>query len=208
MKSSDWLSLSEVAQILGVHPGTVRNWSNRGMLPVHRTQGGHRRYRRVEVELWMQSQRAEAASEFDLVIQNALRNIRLQISEGKLSTQIWYNKLDEEAREQYRQSGRAMLQGMIGYLSMNGERAEAEAHALGYEYASRSNRYGLNIVEAAHAFFFFRDMLIESMLKAYEAAAIRSPYAWSNMFRKINTFTEKILISLLETYQVYRQNNS
>ncbi|MDD2695289.1 MAG: helix-turn-helix domain-containing protein, partial [Anaerolineales bacterium] len=60
--SSEWLRLSEAAAILGVHPGTVRSWSDKGVLPVHRTRGGHRRYRRAEVELWVQSQRANAAS--------------------------------------------------------------------------------------------------------------------------------------------------
>jgi excisionase family DNA binding protein len=59
----EWLSLSDAAQFLGVHPSTVRSWSNQGALPVHRTQGGHRRYLRSEMELWLQSKRAEEPSE-------------------------------------------------------------------------------------------------------------------------------------------------
>jgi excisionase family DNA binding protein len=31
----DWLSLSEIATELGVHPSTVRNWADQGDLPVH-----------------------------------------------------------------------------------------------------------------------------------------------------------------------------
>lgn len=203
----EWLSLSQAARILGVHPGTVRAWSDQGVLPVHRTQGGHRRYLRSEMELWMQSQRSEGPSEVHLVAQNALRNTRLQVSEGRLNAENWYSKLDEEARSQYRQSGRTLLQGLIDYMASDGSTADAEAQALGYEYASRGRHCGLSCAEASHAFLFFRTVLIESMLTVYEAAAVRSPYAWSDMFRKVNGFTDQILMTLLETYEVYNRGN-
>lgn len=200
---SEWLSLSDVAQILGVHPSTVRSWSDQGILPVHRTNGGHRRYWRGEVDLWVQSQRANGLDEINLMVQNALRNTRFHISEGRLKAEAWYNKLDDEARDLYRASGRNLMQGLINSINSPDDRAITEAEALGYEYASRGRRYGLNSVEAANAFLFFRNMLIESMLKMYEAAAVRSPHAWSNMFRRINEFTDRILITILETYEAY-----
>jgi excisionase family DNA binding protein len=203
----DWLSLSDVAEILGVHPSTVRSWSNQGLMPVHRTQGGHRRYLRSEVELWMQSQHATGSSDANLVVQNALKNTRFRISEGRLSQEAWYGKLDDEARDQYRKSGRTLMQGLIEYLSSDGKLAQAEAHALGYEYASRGRRYGLSVADAANAFLFFRNVLLESMLSVYEAAAVQSPYAWSDMFRRVNTFTDQIMISLLETYEAYNRGN-
>jgi excisionase family DNA binding protein len=202
---SEWLSLSDVAEILGVHPSTVRGWSDEGILPVHRTKGGHRRYRRSEVELWMLAHRSNGANEAHLVFQNALRNTRFQVSEGRLGQESWYTKLDEDAREQYRVSGRALLQGLIHALNTGGQEMLSEAEALGYEYASRGRRYGMNSVEAAHAFLFFRNVLIESMLSVYEAAAVNSPHAWSNMFRKVNEFTDLILITLLETYEAYQR---
>ncbi len=110
---ADWLSLGEVAQLLGVHPSTVRSWSDQGVLPVHRTSGGHRRYLRSEVELWLQSQRASGVDGMSLVVQQALRNTRFQISEGRLAAETWYHKLDEESKTQYRESGRNLLQGLI-----------------------------------------------------------------------------------------------
>lgn len=205
--AENWLSLSEAAKLLGVHPSTVRSWSDQGVISTHRTQGGHRRYLRSEIELWKQSQSSSGDQEVSLVIQNALRTTRLQISEGRLSSEAWYQKLDDEAREQYRRSGRTLLQGLINYIHADGDQAIAEADAIGYEYASRGNRYGLNSVEATSALMFFRNMLMESMLGVYEAAAVRSPHAWSNMFRKINDFTDEILVTVLETYEAYQKNS-
>jgi excisionase family DNA binding protein len=205
---NDWLSLSDVAEILGIHPSTVRLWSDKGMLPVHRTQGGHRRYLRSEVDLWQQSQRASGKNEAHLVVQNALKNTRFQVSEGHLAAESWYIKLDDEAREQYRKSGRTLLEGLFNYLASRGRTAAAEAQSLGYEYASRGRRCGLNTSEAVHAFLFFRNVLMDSMLAVYEAASVQSPAAWSDMFRRINEFTDQIMITLLETYEAYERGNS
>jgi excisionase family DNA binding protein len=206
--TDEWLSLSRVADILGVHPSTVRNWADQGRLPVHRTQGGHRRFRRSEVELCLQSQNAGHSLEVDQVVQSALRKTRLQIGEGRLEAEPWYHKLDDEARQQYRQSGRELLQGLMVELASAGDDSQAEARALGYEYASRGNRRGMSCAEATHAFLFFRNILLEGMFSVYESAAVRSPQIWSDMFRKVQAFTDQILITLLETYQVYQRNNN
>jgi excisionase family DNA binding protein len=207
MKDGQWMSLSEAAAVLGIHPSTVRGWSDRGLLPYHRTQGGHRRYMRSEIELWLQSQRAEEPADIGLVVQNALRNTRFQVSEGRLEVEGWYLKLDTEARDQYRRSGRTLLQGLISYLYSDPGAASAEAEAIGYEYANRARRSGLNEVEAVHAFMFFRNLLVDSMLAVYEAASVHSPYAWSNLFRRVNSYTDEIMIALLETYDAYQKVN-
>ncbi|MGE5221924.1 MAG: helix-turn-helix domain-containing protein [Omnitrophica WOR_2 bacterium] len=207
MSSAEWLSLSQVAEVLGVHPSTVRAWADQGRLPVHRTRGGHRRFRRSEVELCMNSQSDDGASEADQVIQTALKNTRLQVVEGHLEAEEWYRKLDEDAKEQYRRGGRNLLQGLIAYQSSDEQGGKAEARAIGYEYASIGRRYGLNSVEAVHAFLYFRNLLLNSMLSVYESASVRSPYAWGDMLRKTSTFTDQILITLLETYEAYQRNN-
>ncbi len=199
--SSDWLSLHEAAELLGVHPSTVRLWSDKGVLPVHRTQGGHRRYKREEVLLWANTSRGGRAVEPASMIQAAVRNIRFQISEGRLEAEPWYQKLDEAARAQYRKSSHSLFQGLISYLSSNGQEADSEAHSIGYEYASRARRFGLTNIEAARAFLFFQSVLLESVIQVYQEANVPSGQAWGEMLRKVNTFTDLILLNLLETYR-------
>jgi urease accessory protein UreF len=160
------------------------------------------------VELWLESQRASNGSrEATLVVQNALGRTRFKISEGLLEAESWYQKLDQEAREQYRRSGRELLQRLTTYLVSEKSTAQAEARATGYEYASIGRRCGLSCVEAVQAYLFFRNVLVESMLSVYETAAIYSSYAWGEMLRRINEFTDHVLLALLETYQVYQGNN-
>jgi excisionase family DNA binding protein len=44
------LGVSEAADLLGVHPSTIRDYVDRGLLACRRTLGGHRRFRRSDLE--------------------------------------------------------------------------------------------------------------------------------------------------------------
>jgi len=198
--TDEWLSLSDAAEVLGVHPSTVRLWSDKGILPVHKTQGGHRRYKRSEISLWAGSSQKSRAIEPENMMQEVIRNVRMQISEGSLQAESWYQKLDEDARAQYRLSARSLFHGLMNYVSANNEEAASEAYAIGYEYASRGRRYNLSYVDAAKAFLFFRDTLIESIIKVYSDAKVPASQA-TQMYSKIHAFTDGILISLLQTYE-------
>jgi excisionase family DNA binding protein len=202
--TSDWLNLSETAKILGVHPSTVRMWADQGRLPVHRTQGGHRRFKRQEVELWTQSQKMDTPREADLLVQSALGRTRFQVSDGQLEAENWYQKLDQEAKEQYRRGGREMLRGLNTFLVTDDRTGQAEARSIGLEYASIGHRCGLNSMEAVRAFLFFRNLLNESMISVYEGSAIYSSHAWGDMLRKVNQFTDLVLMAILEKYQIYQ----
>lgn len=206
--TEDWLSLSDAANLLGVHPSTVRLWSDKGILPVHKTQGGHRRYKRGEILLWAEStsKSREEAFEPENMMQEVVKNVRMQISEGRLQEESWYQKLDDEARTQYRMSARSLFQGLMTYVATNGREAESEAYAIGYEYASRARRYNLSYVDAAKAFLFFRDTLVESVIKVYSEANIPARRA-TEMYSQIHAFTDDILISLLETYSKLENAN-
>jgi excisionase family DNA binding protein len=198
--TEEWLSLSDAAKVLGVHPSTVRLWSDKGILPTHKTHGGHRRYKLNEISLWAETSRKSGAIEPEGMMNEVVKNVRMQISEGRLQAESWYQKLDEEARSQYRMSSRSLFHGLMQYIASNGEDAATEAYAIGYEYASRARRYSLSYVDAAKAFLFFRDALVASVIKVYGDARVPSLQA-SEMYSKIHTFTDEILISLLQTYE-------
>lgn len=205
--AEDWLSLSEVGRVLGVHPSTVRLWADQGKLPVHRTQGGHRRFLRSEVDLLMAAETAGSVAEMDQVIKNALRQTRLRVLDGDFIEQPWYQKLDEDARDQYRRGGRTLLQGLTSYLSSDEKNGRDEARAIGFEYASIGRRSGLSTAEAVFAYLFFRSMLTDAMLSVYESASVRSSQAWGDMFRKVTGFTDQVLVTLLETYEGFNRSS-
>ncbi len=49
----DWLTLGQAAKFLGVAQSTIRKWSDQGRVPAFYTPGGHRRYRRRDLETFL-----------------------------------------------------------------------------------------------------------------------------------------------------------
>ncbi len=49
----DWLTLGQAAKFLGVAQSTIRKWSDQGRVPAFYTPGGHRRYRRHDLETFL-----------------------------------------------------------------------------------------------------------------------------------------------------------
>jgi excisionase family DNA binding protein len=50
---SEWLTLGQAARFLGVAQSTIRKWSDQGRVPAFYTPGGHRRYRRADLETFV-----------------------------------------------------------------------------------------------------------------------------------------------------------
>jgi len=51
---SEWLTLGQAARFLGVAQSTIRKWSDQGRVPAFYTPGGHRRYRRTDLETFLE----------------------------------------------------------------------------------------------------------------------------------------------------------
>ena len=203
----NWLSLSDVATLLGVHPSTVRAWADQGVLPVYRTEGGHRRFLQDEVDLWIQTSRQKKEVEPERALRDVLKRIRFKIGENQLESEKWYQKLDDDARLKYRMSGKNLMQSLASYLSAKGDDAIAEARSLGYEYASRGRRYDLSLIDATCAFLFFRNALLEAMIAVYLDARVSDTESWGNMLSRILAFTDQTMLSLMETYESFEKNN-
>ncbi|MCI0772463.1 MAG: helix-turn-helix domain-containing protein [Chloroflexi bacterium] len=189
----EWIGLSEAAGLLGVHPSTVRSWADSGKLPVHRTAGGHRRFIRSEIETL---RRGPEASGAQFVIENVIGRTRLEVAEGRLEDQAWYRRLTEPQREAYRDESHRLLQ-QVGEL-IEAESSE-EARQIGREYARISLDAGMSLVEAVEAFLFFRGFLMESINSLHEA---QSGSAWTQFYRQTSLFTDSLLVSIVESYQL------
>jgi len=57
---SEMLTPGDVARLLGVSSKTVARWERGGQLPGIRTLGGHRRFRRSDVEAAIEAARGAA----------------------------------------------------------------------------------------------------------------------------------------------------
>jgi excisionase family DNA binding protein len=66
--ASDWLTLGQAARYLGVAQSTIRKWSDSGRLPAFYTPGGHRRFRRGDLDSFLGSSRGAAGAARPLIL--------------------------------------------------------------------------------------------------------------------------------------------
>jgi excisionase family DNA binding protein len=64
----DWLTLGQAAKFLGVAQSTIRKWSDQGRVPAFYTPGGHRRYRRRDLEAFLERSGPGGRSDGPLVL--------------------------------------------------------------------------------------------------------------------------------------------
>jgi excisionase family DNA binding protein len=51
---AEWLTLGQAAKYLGVAQSTIRKWSDLGRVPAFYTPGGHRRFRRRDLDMFLE----------------------------------------------------------------------------------------------------------------------------------------------------------
>ena len=199
--SEEWLSLREAADLLGMHPATVRLWADRNELPSRRTSGGHRRFRRADVEARLQQEnhpRTDPAVR--LLIQSVLGRVRFAFTDGTLNTLPWYQHFDAAAREGYRQLGRQLLDLLLRTFSAEHvQETVSEIVALGRAYGTLTRRSNVPVADAVRAFLYFRTLVDESILQLVEVRGLHSQeIPWAESLYRIQTITNELLPALIE----------
>jgi len=202
----EWISLSEAADLLGIHPATVRLWADRNELPSRRTNGGHRRFRRADIDARLRQDnepRNDPAAQ--LLIQSVLGRVRFAFTDGTLNTLPWYEHFDENAREAYRLLGRRVLELLLRAITDGTHKDELRRDAiqLGVEYGSITNNSQVPVADAVRAFLYFRTLIDESVLQLAEVRGSRDhqDIPWIESLNQIQTITNEILPALIEAAQ-------
>ena len=200
MSDSEWVSLRQAAEMLGVHPATVRNWADKGDLPSRRTPGGHRRFRKGDLLQYAETQGELQPLEVQVIIQNALGQTRMQVAE--LNNESWYNAISDATREHMRKEGRRVLEALRVYMAHGAPDALlAEAITMGKEYAQALSQDNLTLPQAVRGYLYFSDFVINSILTWSEVTPPRNASEWANLLRQVNTFIHAMLLSIIEYYE-------
>ncbi|MCY3831899.1 MAG: helix-turn-helix domain-containing protein [Chloroflexi bacterium] len=201
-KDSEWVGLRRAAEILGVHPATVRNWADSGKLPYRRTAGKHRRFKLSDLADQVDAQTDIQPIELQVIIQNALGQTRMQVGSERLATAPWYEAMSEEAKQHLREQGRRVLEAIRSYVAAGAPDASlAAAITLGKDYAAWLIADGLSLPQAMRGFYFFSDFVLNSILTWSELSPPKSSSEWSTLLRQVTTFMNAIQLSIVEYYE-------
>ena len=200
--SSELLSLTEAASLLGVHPATLRRWADQGDILVMVTPGGHRRFPRSEIDrLRGASANMEDEEKFaQHIVDQALAHTRVQLA--KQRDVQWVLGFDASEREAKRESGRRLMQLLRQILAADESKQELllnEVRTIGGSYAEDALRNNMSLRDFLHAITFFRDQILESTLTGPDAISM-DEQAGRRAIQRVNAFFSAILISTAVAY--------
>ena len=202
-KSSELLSLTDAAALLGVHPTTLRRWADQGDILVMVTPGGHRRFPRTEIDrLLGASAHAEDEAQFaQHVVDQALAHTRAQLAQQQDAS--WVTGFDASERDAKRESGRRLMQLLRRLLTATDGELEPlldEVRTIGGAYAEDALRIDMGITDVLRAITFFRDQILESTLAGPDAVPMDQK-AGRRAIQRINTFFSAMLLAVAASFE-------
>jgi len=188
-------------KVLGIHPATLRAWADRGRIASRRTPGGHRRFSRADLDVWMESQRRREPGA-ELLVQNALGRMRMEMTRSEQVAPAWLAQFDEPMRQRYRETGRQLLGLLLRFISDPDQRAETleQARDIGRHYAVVSRANGLSLADSVQAVLFFHNSLTSSIVQMAASLNPAGSIDWATIHRLATSFVNDVLLAMVAAF--------
>lgn len=200
----DWLSLSDAAEVLGVHPGTLRRWADKGEITCSRTPGGHRRFSGDIINNFIESHMNThpVSVGHETIIEGIVTRTHHEVQIEDPKSQKWYSAFNANDRELHKDKSRYLLSLILQYvLRIQGRGPLLKQVAeIGWDFGSDARKHGLSLVEMVKAFFFFRETLLKAMRPGFVS---RGQYDLKDIHihRSLREILDHIFFAAIEGYE-------
>lgn len=197
-----WLTLKDASEFLGVHFTTLRNWADRGEIPVFRTPGGHRRFSLADLRRFLEERAGQALAQSEATIVNtAVGLVRKGIQSLPAEQANWNYVLSEDANHLRRERGRRLFALAIAYVLKPNQRARLldEGHRLGFEYGGEARAGRIGLAATGRAVRFFRSQLIQAVRSEEPTASMDADDVRVQWL--IDQFLDEVLYAVLDGYE-------
>ena len=171
------LTIRQAAELLGVHPLTLRNWSEKGAVPCMRTPGGHRRYRLQDLQRMLAAPQEDAATAASIVqlVRHAVSAAVAAPRRGASSMALHTMRADltGSQRRSLAEIGRELLSLLVQYAVPHAPAARSGAASsgtllrrgrqLGRSYGMAARRLGLSPSAVVATFSFFQETVVAAL---------------------------------------------
>lgn len=187
-----WLSLNEAAKVLGVHPSTLRRWSDEGSITSVRTEGGHRRYDREVLTQFLAKQQEKPQAP---LVSSKPASVSAQ-------EEHWREGFQGKNLEEVRQVGQRLLGLLMQYLTRQNEddRFLLESRRVGNIYGTESFDNGLVMLDTVEAFLYFRSHFSEMIIQLPTFPRAGDDDELRRMTKRTDRFMNEVLLGVIEGY--------
>jgi excisionase family DNA binding protein len=190
---SEWLSLAEAAQLLGVHPSTLRRWSDEGRIPSARTEGGHRRFEQQIVQQHLAEHNTPPAA-----------------PPVPAAPPPWTRTFQGESLEEVRHLGQRLLGLMLQYITRQNEdeRFLAEGRLVGRSYGEETAQAGLAMLHMVEAFLYFRSRFTDMTIHLPAFPRPGDDAEVRRLHGRMDRFMNEVLLGAIEGYEEHASDRA
>jgi excisionase family DNA binding protein len=203
MKQGRLLNITKAAQLLGVHPLTLRSWADKGYVPYFRTPGGHRRFRAEDLSAFL-AEMNQGTLETSLItaarqaVRQALATSPRQSTLLQVRAQ---GNISDQQRDIMRNIGRTLLGLVIQYVAGNDDEGVLQSgQQIGYSYGQFAREQGMSISETVETFNFFRDTIIDVTFDS-SAGTMKIDSLNPQLYRRLNHFLSSVLLATVQAVE-------
>ncbi|MCB0106353.1 MAG: helix-turn-helix domain-containing protein [Caldilineaceae bacterium] len=199
---TQWLTLKEASEFLGIHFTTLRTWADNGDIQVFRTPGGHRRFSSADLRRFLENRvdRRGSNSGQTAVVETAIQQVHNELKRLAPDKMAWHYQLNDEATVARRNRGQQLFALALSFVMKPAqqERILEEGRRLGFEYGYEAHSNKVNLVESGRAVRFFRNQLIQAVRATESPDLVDADDL--RIQQQIDLFLDEVLYAVLEGY--------
>lgn len=201
MAEKQWVTLTDAALQLGIHPTTLRRWADNGSIPVYITPGGHRRFLQSDLDSFVNHLEQVAPDQLRRDMEKyALIETRQRLAKGIRPQTL--DLFSETQRQTQRELGQRLLALIVQHIVQDNRDEELlkQADNIAELYARSCYELHLSVADALEIILFFRDNLSEMALQMPQMTQLEED-AHIRLLRKINQVFNRVQLSLVAAFQ-------
>lgn len=199
---SQWLTLKEASELLGIHFTTLRVWADRGEISVFRTPGGHRRFSLADLRRFLEERAGKAIVSDSESFMNALvGRVREEMARSGSEHMAWRYALDDSTRDVRSRRGRELFALAISFVMKPQQRARIliDGRKLGVEYGREAAQSQVGLMDTGRAVQFFRSQLVSFLRSGGSAEGLDADDV--RVQQLVDQFIDEVLYAVLSGYE-------
>jgi hypothetical protein len=202
------IGISEASYILGVSETSLRQWTDEGKVKAFITPGGHRRYSKLGLKRFMNSQqRVLGTRDLANELEESTAKHR-EVIAAFLRGSSWYNRLDEQSQKDLSSLGHNLLYLIIHSIIEPSKQDEIlkEMRDIGFGFGEVLTRLKFPLTISTQAFIQHGDLIMSVTTDLLKKRYGLNPRLVETI-PVINRALDEALVALMDAYQQNKDNS-